>query len=92
MDLPRVFSAVSSCFLESVLLIMSRLIEEPFLATTLQDVYLLLLLYIKYICIKHLEQLLRGTDLLITLIEYSQQDAEPQNKNLIMSFDFMVGL
>jgi hypothetical protein len=30
---------------------------------------------------KHIEVLLRGTVLLLTLLKYAQQDAEPQNKN-----------
>jgi hypothetical protein len=30
---------------------------------------------------KHLEELLQGPVLLITLINYAQQDTEPQNKN-----------
>jgi hypothetical protein len=32
---------------------------------------------------KHLKELLRGAVLPITLIKYSQQDADPQNKNWI---------
>jgi hypothetical protein len=60
----------------------SRLLEKSSLPTTLQGVYFIFFASknIKYKN-KHLEKLLGRTVLLITLIKYAQQDAEPQNKN-----------
>jgi hypothetical protein len=44
-------------------------------------IYIFIHIYVYILWNKQLEQLLRGTILLITLIKYAQQDAEPQNKN-----------